>query len=117
MFARLMGLKTISPARLHELMQTGSAIAIDVNPRESWIAARVPGARHLDPLSYGQGELPPGKDAPLVFYCSNPLCRKAPNAARRAEAMGYTNVHVMSAGIRGWRRASLPTECGDPPPG
>lgn len=113
MFARLMGLRTISPARLHELMQAGAAIPVDVNSRESWTAARVPGARHLDPLAYGEADLPPDKGATLVFYCSNPLCRKAPNAARRAEAMGYTNVHVMSAGISGWQRAALPTESGD----
>ena len=41
-----------------------------------------------------------------VFYCSNPMCMKAPNAARRAKALGYTNVHVMSAGIRGWLDAT-----------
>jgi rhodanese-related sulfurtransferase len=49
----------------------------------------------------------------LVFYCSNPLCRKAPTAARRARKMGYTNVHVMSAGINGWLAAKLPTESGE----
>lgn len=48
----------------------------------------------------------------LVFYCSNPLCRKAPNAARRAKQMGYHNVQVMSAGISGWLNAKFPTESG-----
>jgi len=47
-----------------------------------------------------------------VFYCSNPLCRKAPSAARRAKQMGYTDVKVMSAGISGWLDAKLPTETG-----
>jgi rhodanese-related sulfurtransferase len=49
----------------------------------------------------------------VAFYCSNPLCRKAPNAARRAKQMGYGNVRVMSAGISGWLSAKLPTESGD----
>jgi len=41
------------------------------------------------------------------------MCRKAPNAARRAKKLGYTNVQVMSAGISGWMSANLPTESGD----
>src|SRR5687768_855451 len=112
MFARLMGLKTISPERLHALAGDGQTTVIDVNSPQSWSSSRVPGAIHLDPLAYGAGDLPPDKDAMLVFYCSNFLCRKAPNAARRAEKMGYRNVHVMSAGISGWISAKLPTEGG-----
>ena len=113
MFARLMGLKTISPAELHRSMQSGPVTAIDVNSRESWLQARVPGARHLDPIGFHEGDLPSSRDAALVFYCSGPLCRKAPNAAKRAQGMGYRNVRVMSAGINGWLGATLPTEAGD----
>lgn len=112
MFAWLMGLKTISPARLHQLMQDQPVTAVDVNSPQSWSEARVPGALNLDPAGYEEKSLPADKDSLLVFYCSNPLCRKAPNAARRAKLMGYRNVHVMSAGISGWLSAKLPTETG-----
>jgi rhodanese-related sulfurtransferase len=40
------------------------------------------------------------------------MCRKAPNAARRAKKMGYGNAMVMSAGISGWVAANLPTDVG-----
>ena len=50
------------------------------------------------------------RDAELVFYCSNPMCRKAPLAAKRARDLGYANVRVLSAGIQGWLNASLPVE-------
>lgn len=113
MFARLMGLRTMSPARLHQALRSGDATPIDVNSRQSWLEARVPGARNLDPLGFDERDLPADKAAVLVFYCSNPLCRKAPNAARRAEDMGYQKVYVMSAGISGWRRAALPVDSGD----
>jgi len=109
-FARLMGLKTISPAALHDWMRRETVFVFDVNSEQSWKEAHVPGARHLDPLDYEASDLPPSKDAPLVFYCSGYLCRKAPNAGRRAEGMGYTGVRVMSAGITGWMSAKLPTE-------
>jgi len=113
MFALLMGLKTISPGALHQLMQSAPVTSIDVNSPQSWIKARVPGALNLDPLGYHDSDLPPDKDSVLVFYCSNFLCRKAPNAALRAKRMGYSNVHVMSEGISGWLDATLPTESGD----
>jgi rhodanese-related sulfurtransferase len=116
MFARLMGLSVISPAALQQRMQQNEAITvIDVNSRQSWLTARVPGALSLDPLAYEEKDLPAEKNSTLVFYCSNLFCRKAPNAARRAKDMGYRNVHVMSAGISGWLSASLPTESGPRP--
>jgi rhodanese-related sulfurtransferase len=73
---------------------------IDVNSRQSWMNARVPGAWNLDLAAYTESELSPDKNAVLVFYW------KAPNAARR-------NVNVMSAGISGWLAAKLPTEGGE----
>jgi rhodanese-related sulfurtransferase len=112
MFARLMGLDTISPRALHELLQKGNVSVIDVNSQQSWAQAHVPGAVNLDPVTFAESDLPSNKDLELVFYCSNPLCRKAPNAARRAKRMGYGSVKVMSAGISGWLSAELPTQAG-----
>jgi len=113
MFAKLFGLDSISPAELHERMQREPVTIIDVNSPQSWTSAHVPGARNLDPAGFSEGELPRDKDSMLVFYCSNFLCRKAPNAARRAKSMGYRNVQVMSAGISVWSSAGLPTESGN----
>ena len=110
MIALLMGLKTISPAALHDVL--GTATVLDVNAPGSWARARVPGARALDGAAFTERDLPADKDGLLVFYCSNPLCRKAPNAAKRATAMGYRQVRVMSAGISGWLSAGLPTQSG-----
>jgi rhodanese-related sulfurtransferase len=112
MFALLMGLKTISPSALHALMQRQPVTVIDVNSRQSWIKEHVPGAVNLDPIGYVDSDLPADKAASLVFYCSNPMCRKAPNAARRAGKMGYGNAMVMSAGISGWIATRLPTDAG-----
>ena len=113
MFARLMGLKTISPGELQKRISEKQVTTYDVNSRQSWIQARVPGARHIDPIAYTESDLPADKNSALVFYCSNPFCRKAPNAARRAKGMGFNSVQVMSAGISGWLDAGLPTESGE----
>ena len=110
MFAFLMGLKTISPKALFQTIGDAKTTVVDVNAPQSWAANRVPGAINLDPVGFRESDLPADKDATLVFYCSNPLCRKAPNAARRAKEMGYRDVRVMSAGINGWLSASLPID-------
>src|SRR4029434_3304097 len=113
MFARLMGLKTISPGDLHQLIQKRQVTVIDVNSPQSWSKARVPGAVNLDPTDFKESELPGDRESSLVFYCSNPMCRKAPLAARRAKKRGYGNVMCMSAGISGWLATDLPTEGGE----
>jgi rhodanese-related sulfurtransferase len=113
MMAFLMGLKSVSPGEVHELVGKRIATVIDVNSRQSWDRGHVPGARHLDALAYSEADLPANKEANLVFYCSNPMCSKAPRAAKRAKAMGYGNVKVMSAGISGWLAEELPVEAGE----
>ena len=115
MFAFLMGLKNVPPAEVAQLIVGRDVTVIDVNALQSWQKAHVPGALHLDPVGYGAGDLPADRSARLVFYCSNPMCRKAPTAARRAKAMGWPNAQVMSAGIAGWLAANLPTESGAVP--
>lgn len=112
MIARLLGLPTISPRELHRRMQDGAVAVFDVNAPGVWLEHRVPGARHLEPGAFAASELSADRDAALVFYCSGPLCRKAPLAAKRARGWGYRNVFVMSAGISGWLNAGLPIERG-----
>ena len=112
MFAFLMGLKSISPRALQDLIALRQATVIDLNSPQSWARAHVPGALHFDPLAWSEADLPPDKDTRLVFYCSNPMCRKAPNAARRAKKLGYANAMVMAAGITGWLDAGLQTDAG-----
>jgi rhodanese-related sulfurtransferase len=113
MFARLFGLKSISPRDLLPLIRDAKVTTFDVNSPQSWKKAHVPQARNIDPLTYDGSALPGDKSSSLVFYCSNFMCRKAPNAALRAKRLGYDNVAVMSAGISGWLAAGLPTETGE----
>lgn len=112
MFAFLMGLKSISPEALQALLLAQKVTVIDVNSRHSWLQARVPGALNADPAAFAASDLSADKGSNLVFYCSNPMCRKAPNAAQRAKKMGFEKVMVMSAGISGWQTAKLPVATG-----
>ncbi len=111
MFAMLMGIKSITPHELQQRMQGTGLTIIDVNAQQSWLRARVPGAIHLG-VDFDPAALPQERSHSLVFYCSNPLCSKAPGAARRAKKLGYTDIRVMSAGIVGWTGAKLPVDSG-----
>ena len=110
LLSKFMGLKTISPKDLHVAIQNQRVTVVDVNFRQRWELAHVPSSINLDPNQFSANDLPTDTSRDLVFYCSNPLCRKAPNAARRAMQLGYSNVHVMSAGMSGWLDLQLPTE-------
>ncbi len=110
LISRIMGLKTVSPADLQAAIHNKKATVIDVNAPQRWQAAHVPGAINLDATQFSASDLPTDTARDLVFYCSNPMCQKAPNAARRAMKFGYSNVYVMTAGISGWMDLKLPTE-------
>jgi len=112
MMAQLMGLPVISPERLKDLVDGKQVTVIDVNSDERFQEGHVPGALHLNGAEYTEADLPADKTSAVVFYCSNSLCRKAPNAAKRARKMGYTDVKVLASGIKGWEATRLPTEGG-----
>jgi len=43
----------------------------DNNPKESWVAGHVPGAKWLDEEKITAADLPTDKKATLIFYCHN----------------------------------------------
>ena len=110
MYAFFMGLKSISPADLNQLMLAEPITVVDVNAPERWRETHVPGAKNLDPETFKARDLPADKADTVVFYCSNFLCSKGPKAASRAKKLGFANAMVMSAGLKGWLDAKLPVE-------
>ena len=88
MTAWLMGIRTISPTALQQRMREGGVTVLDVNASGSWTKARVPGAINLDAAGFRDNDLPRDRSAARVFYCSDPMCCRAPIAARRARRMG-----------------------------
>ena len=69
----------------------------------------IPGAVLLSSYKdYAASELPADHDRRLIFYCYNPTCSSAAEAARKAIAAGYTDVTIMPDGIQGWLGAEQP---------
>ncbi len=106
--------KIIHVQDLDRLMKDPSAHVniLDVNPLDVRAqTGTIPGARLLASYNYDVAtELPPDKNADLVFYCRNTKCMASHAAANRALKAGYTDVSVMADGIEGWKNAGMRTD-------
>ncbi|MCC7072808.1 MAG: rhodanese-like domain-containing protein [Deltaproteobacteria bacterium] len=71
----------------------------------------IPAAVKLPSSSeYDLALLPKNKADAAVFYCAGLKCGASKSAAMRAIKAGYTNVHVLPAGIAGWVKAGKAVE-------
>jgi rhodanese-related sulfurtransferase len=108
------GLSTLTVLELSGLLEDGAQVLMyDANSQKTRDKyGIIPGAILLSHYSdYDAAkELPPTKSQKLVFYCAGQLCSSAPTAARKALEVGYTDVHVLPAGIKGWVEAEKPVE-------
>ena len=105
-------IKDVTVDEVATLVQGKAATSVDVNNattrQDQGViegAVLLSGYKDFDPAA----ELPTAKDQKLVFYCGGQACSAAPKAAEKAAAAGYTQVHVMRAGIKGWKDAGKPT--------
>ena len=87
-------------------------LLIDVREESEYAKDHLPNAIHL-----GKGiierdieERVPELSTPLVLYCGGGY--RSALAADNLQKMGYTNVHSMDGGYRGWTEAGLKTEQG-----
>jgi rhodanese-related sulfurtransferase len=105
------GDQDISVEALHEAIQNDAVTVIDVNGTQSYVDGHVPGAINWEAAHENLAEhLPEDKDALIVAYCGGPSCGAYKAAVKKAQELGYTNVHHMSAGIAGWKQADMPVE-------
>ncbi|SKB04082.1 Rhodanese-related sulfurtransferase [Prosthecobacter debontii] len=96
----------ISIADLKTAIAEKKVTVIDVNGSDSYAAGHVPGAIDFEAKGDDLSKvLPADKGALVVAYCGGPKCNAYKQAAKKAEALGYTNVKHLSAGISGWKEA------------
>jgi rhodanese-related sulfurtransferase len=103
----------LSLSEVRALMEGKRAVYIyDANDRESYLKGHIPGAVWVQYNAVTAAELPPAKDAKLIFYCYNPQCGASDQAAEHAISLGFRNVWRMPEGIQGWREAKMPIVAG-----
>lgn len=103
--------KTISIGDLERRLASGDCRAVDANGATTRTrVGTIPGAILLsDEEMFALSELPADKSQGLAFYCANEYCGVSGEAAARAIAAGYTDVHVLVEGIAGWAKAGKQT--------
>ena len=83
---------------------------IDNNPRTVFEQGHLPGARWIKHTEVRAEDLPSNRDTMLVFYCSSGLGMACHTGAVSAVKLGYKNVFIMPAGLKGWKKAGKPLE-------
>ncbi len=94
---------TISKTELKTVAESKKAFIVDVNSKESFETAHVPGAIHFGTQEKEFAKLlPADKSALIVAYCGSTQCTAWQKAAKEACKLGYTNVKHFKEGIKGW---------------
>ncbi|MBE0614894.1 MAG: rhodanese-like domain-containing protein [Burkholderiales bacterium] len=78
---------------------------IDARPTgRKFNPGHIPGAVNIPDSHFDQmkDQLPQDKSTLLLYYCEGPTCVLSHNSAKKAEALGYTNVKVYTNGYPEW---------------
>ena len=97
-------------ANVREISIAHVKAKLDAGEDNEWQNGHLPKARHL-----GRGVIErdiekacPDAGREIVLYCGGGY--RSALAAESLGKLGYTNVHSMAGGFRGWTEAKLPTE-------
>jgi rhodanese-related sulfurtransferase len=112
-------MRNINADELKEMLdRREDVVLVNVLDPESFEAEHIPGSQNVPnsrlDLPTKVAQLAGRKDRPVVVYCSNEECEASPQAARRLEKNGFTNVMEFGGGIDGWRRAGYSLDTGAP---
>jgi rhodanese-related sulfurtransferase len=102
------GVKTLSPAEVHDLVAAGSVHLVDVREDNEWEGVRIAGATHapLSRLADEAAALP--TDKPVVFYCAGGV--RSAKAIGLVRKLGLPHDTHMGGGISAWAQQGLPIE-------
>jgi rhodanese-related sulfurtransferase len=99
-------IRTLSTSELQKLLDRDDGLhVLNVQTNDFFTGELIPGSRRipLDIVEHATQGL--AKDAAIVTYCAGPECTQSSEAAKRLEALGYTNVRAYIDGLEGWKRA------------
>jgi len=92
----------------NQIDKKADMVLIDSRPkRKKYDKGHIPAAISIPDTQFDKmtAELPQDKDKLLVFYCGGYKCKLSHKSAKKAIALGYTNVKVFAAGYPAWKAA------------
>lgn len=107
-------METINRSELQEKLASNDPfVLVEVLSPDKYEEGHIPRAMNI-PLNSGFDESAlqalPDKNQPIVVYCANTECNASPDAGKRLEELGYTNVADYAAGKEDWKEAGLRLE-------
>jgi rhodanese-related sulfurtransferase len=89
-----------------DLPLPGDVVLVDSRPVRKFDEGHIPGSINLPDTQFDKlvDRLPAEKGKELIFYCGGTECMLSHNSAKKAEALGYTNVKVYAAGYPDWQK-------------
>jgi len=101
------GLGSVSAAHVKKLVDKGAVTVVDSRPARKFGKGHVPGAINIPDRQFDKmaAQLPPARDAALVFYCGGYKCPLSSKSAMKAVGLGYGNVKTYQAGYPDWVKA------------
>jgi rhodanese-related sulfurtransferase len=97
----------LEPKRVHEIIEAGEAVLIDVREPYEWDAGRIPGATHIELEHLGSRAEDLDKDKPVIFQCR--MGRRSALATQAFRAVGF-DAYNMRGGIEAWAEEGFPLE-------
>ncbi len=85
----------------------GDVMIIDARPyKPKFTKGHIPGAVSIPFSEFDKKTdlLPKNKDALLIYYCGGLKCKLSHKSAKKAQALGYTNVYVFAKGYPEWKK-------------
>lgn len=83
-------------------------VLIDSRPERPFAQGHIPGAINISDSKFEKMTdlLPKDKTTPLIFYCGGYICDLSEKSAKKAKALGYTNVRKYTEGYPAYAAAT-----------
>lgn len=100
-------IESLSAQQLHDRLQNGSVVVLDVRPPNEFDSGHIAGARSapIDELAAIADSLP--ASSLVVAYCRGPYCVYADDAVRILTERGHVSARLASGYVQ-WKHAGLP---------
>ena len=104
------GSREIGTLEVTRLMNTGSALVLDIRDTGEFNGGRIPKSKNipLAEIDKRVDEISKFKDKPVIVTCRT--SNRSSSAVRLLKQRGFADVYQLAGGFGAWQQASLPVE-------
>ena len=100
-------LRKLAPAQAKALLDSGSAVAIDIRDGNEFAREHLPGAHHVPLSGFSTVDFPADHGKIAIFHCASGA--RTAEAAPRLLATAFAEIYQLEGGLSSWKKAGLPT--------